>query len=230
MNRPSAAERSAPVIVRVLVVVAACVVLFAALAADMEAGGAISRFDVRVAEWNAAHMPTAAEWAARPFSWVGGFVGIAIIVTVVSLALLRAGRRRDALVLIAATLVAQVAINGPKDVFARPRPEAGSAVPLPGSYSFPSGHALTAVVVFGLLASLWGRRVGYMAAAALALAIGASRVVLNVHYPSDVAAGFLLGLTILVLALAVRASRSSARPAQPPREPRRRAEERPIAH
>jgi undecaprenyl-diphosphatase len=208
----------------------ASLIAFAALAVDEEAGGAISRLDVQIATWNAAHMPTAAEWAARPFSWVGGFVGITIIVAIVTLALLRAGRRRDALVLVAATLVAQAAIHGPKAAFARPRPEAGSAVPLPDSYSFPSGHALTAVVVFGLLAALWGRRVGYVAAAALALAIGASRVVLNVHYPSDVAAGFLLGLTILVLALAVRASRSSARPAQPPREPRRRAEERPIAH
>jgi undecaprenyl-diphosphatase len=208
----------------------ASLIAFAALAADEEANGAISRLDVRVAEWNAAHVPTAAEWAARPFSWVGGFVGITIIVTVVSLALLRAGRRRDALVLIAATLVAQVAINGPKELFARPRPEAGSAVPLPDSYSFPSGHALTAVVVFGLLAALWGRRAGYLAAAALALAIGASRVVLNVHYVGDVAAGFLLGLTILVLALAVRSSQSWARPAQPPREPRRRAEERQIVH
>ena len=230
MNRPSAAKGAAPVTVKTVVVVAVCLALFGALAADEEAGGAISRLDVRIATWNAAHMPAAAEWAARPFSWLGGFVGITIIVTLVAVALLRAGRRRDALILVAATLVAQAAIHGPKAVFARPRPDAGSGVPLPDSYSFPSGHALTAVVVFGLLAALWGRRPGYVAAGALALAIGASRVVLNVHYPSDVAAGFLLGLTILVLALAVRSSRSSARPVQPPREPRRRAEERPIAH
>jgi membrane-associated phospholipid phosphatase len=202
---------------------------FAALAADEEANGAISRLDVRVAEWNGAHMPTAAEWVARPLSWVGGFVGITIIVAVAAAALLWAGRRGDALTLVAATLVAQAATDGPKAVFARPRPDVGSAVPTPDSYSFPSGHALTAVVVFGLLAAIWGRRIGYIAAAVLALAIGASRVVLNVHYPSDVAAGFLLGLTILVLALAVRSSRSSAPPVQPPREPRRRAGERPIA-
>jgi undecaprenyl-diphosphatase len=161
---------------------------------------------------------------------VGGFVGITIIVAVAAVALLRAGRRRDALILVAATLVAQAATHGPKAIFARPRPDAGSGVPLPDTYSFPSGHALTAVVVFGLLAALWGRRPGYFAAAALALAIGASRVVLNVHYLSDVAAGFLLGLTILVLALGARSLRSSARPIQSPPEPRGPAEERPIAH
>lgn len=208
-------------------VAALSLVAFAALAADEEAGGAVSRLDVRVADWNAAHIPVAAEWAARPFSWLGGFVGITILVAVVTLLLLRAGRRRDALVLVAATLVAQAATHGPKAAFARPRPDAGSAVPLPDSNSFPSGHALTAVVVFGLLAALAERRFAYVGAAALALAIGASRVVLNVHYPSDVAAGFLLGLTILVLALGVRSSRSSAWRAQPPRERPPRAAERP---
>jgi membrane-associated phospholipid phosphatase len=200
-------------------IAAVSLVGFAALAADEEAGGAVSRLDVRVADWNAAHMPTAAEWAARPFSWLGGFVGITILVTVVTIVLLRAGRRRDALVLVAATLVAQAAMHGAKEVFARPRPDAGSAVPLPDTHSFPSGHALTAVVVFGLLAALiGGGLIAYLGAAALALAIGASRVVLNVHYPSDVAAGFLLGLMILVLALAARSSRSSASRAQRPRE------------
>ena len=194
-----------------LAVATACLACFAALAADEEAGGAVSRLDERVADWNAAHMPAAAEWAARPFSWVGGVVGIAIIVTVVGVLLLRAGRRREALVLVAATLVAEAAAHGPKELFARPRPDAGSAVPLPDSYSFPSGHALTAVVVFGVLAALLGGNATYLAAAAVALAIGASRVVLNVHYPSDVAAGFLLGLTILVLALAARSPRSWAR-------------------
>jgi membrane-associated phospholipid phosphatase len=173
-------------------------------------------------------MPTAAEWAARPFSWLGGYVGITILVAVVAIVLLRAGRRRDSLVLVTATLVAQAATDGPKEVFARPRPDAGSAVPLPDTYSFPSGHALTAVVVFGLLAALvGGGAVAYLAAAALALAIGASRVVLNVHYPGDVAAGFLLGLMILVLALAARSSRSSARTAQRPRELPPRAERQP---
>jgi membrane-associated phospholipid phosphatase len=217
-------------VLRSAVVVVVSLIAFAALAADEEAGGAISRFDVRVAEWNGAHMPAAAESAARPFSWVGGVVGITVIVAVAAVALLRAGRGRDALILVAATLVAQAATHGPKAIFARPRPDVGSGVPLPDTYSFPSGHALTAVVVFGLLAAIGGRKVGYVAGAALALGIGASRVVLNVHYPSDVAAGFLLGLTILVLALAVRSSRSSARPVQPPRAPRRRTEERPIAH
>jgi undecaprenyl-diphosphatase len=213
--------------VRLPIIAVLALVAFAALAADEESSGAVSRFDVRVADWNAAHMPTAAEWAARPFSWIGGLAGITILVATVTLLLLRAGRRRDAVVLVAATLVAQAATHGPKAVFARPRPDAGSAVPLPDSYSFPSGHALAAVVVFGLLAALVGGAAAYLGAAALALAIGASRVVLNVHYPSDIAAGFLLGLVILALALAVRSPRSSAWRAPPPREQRRPTAQRP---
>jgi membrane-associated phospholipid phosphatase len=200
---------------------------FAAIALDVTHDGAFTRLDARVANWNAAHMPTAAEWAARPFSWVGGVIGTTLIVALAAILLLRAARRWEAAILVAATLVAQAATHGPKYAFARERPQAGSAVPLPDSYSFPSGHALTAVVVLGLLAAaapLRYRLAASVAAATLALAIGASRIVLNVHWVSDVSAGFLLGLAVLALALLARSRWRSERPGQSqPRQQRRSA-------
>ncbi|MEO6055540.1 MAG: phosphatase PAP2 family protein, partial [Gemmatimonadales bacterium] len=73
---------------------------------------------------------------------------------------------------------------------------------LPGSYSFPSGHALFAFCFFTTGAALlaprlpWPalRRLVWIAAAALVLAIGFSRIYLGVHYPSDVLAGYTVGL------------------------------------
>ena len=79
--------------------------------------------------------------------------------------------------------------------------------------SFPSGHASGAVVMFGVLATLgaerWPERTRqlWVGGACIAFAIGASRVVLNVHHASDVLAGWCLGLAWLAAVLLVRGSR-----------------------
>lgn len=80
----------------------------------------------------------------------------------------------------------------------RPRPS--SALLSATSTSFPSGHALGVMVaVLALLAITWdmlGRRAriaSLVVGAALVIAVGVGRVVLNVHNPSDVLAGWALG-------------------------------------
>ncbi len=76
-------------------------------------------------------------------------------------------------------------------------------------FSFPSGHATMAAVIFGILAVLvshsmgrWGRAIVYAACGMLVIAIGYSRVYLGAHWLSDVLAGFLFG-TIIVAAFGV---------------------------
>ena len=99
-----------------------------------------------------------------------------------------------------------------KAVYERARPDLGTAIALPHSYSFPSGHAATAVVLYGALGLLLAERASsrlravawLVGAALLALAIGASRVLLNVHFVSDVAAGFAVGLAWLCCCAIVR--------------------------
>ncbi|MFC6728930.1 phosphatase PAP2 family protein, partial [Natronoarchaeum mannanilyticum] len=64
------------------------------------------------------------------------------------------------------------------------------------SYGFPSGHAVTSTVVYGLLAqrlSVRTRRWRYGVAAAIVTLVCATRVVLGVHYLVDVVAGAALG-------------------------------------
>ena len=97
-----------------------------------------------------------------------------------------------------------------KNGYERTRPDAGSPIELPQSFSFPSGHAATGIGVFGLLgvlAAVYGRsarpRSLVIAGFGLGLVIGASRVVLNVHYVSDVLAGAFLGLAWLVACVLV---------------------------
>jgi undecaprenyl-diphosphatase len=68
-------------------------------------------------------------------------------------------------------------------------------------YSFPSGHTLHAVSFTVLLANQFPEWTGPLAA--LALLIALSRVILGLHYPTDVAAGAVLGVTLGTASLAL---------------------------
>lgn len=89
-----------------------------------------------------------------------------------------------------------------KRYFRRPRPVFTDPFAVESSAGFPSGHALGAVVCFGLLAYFAllvgrSRRAGLAAvgvALVLVLSIGVSRLYLGVHYPTDVLAGYAAGV------------------------------------
>lgn len=195
--------------IAVLAVIGAAATLgFVLLAASLDSG-AIAELDHRAEHWALTGVPGWLEWIARLFSRLGGVVGVVLVVAVALVWLLRVGRRADAILLFAVTVGVQILVALLKNWFERPRPTAGSAIALPGSYSFPSGHAATGVAVggaLGVLAAEWLRspaqRMGALALGVLVgLAIGASRVVLNVHFASDVLAGYCVGLAWLCVCL-----------------------------
>ncbi|MFZ0546857.1 MAG: phosphatase PAP2 family protein [Candidatus Promineifilaceae bacterium] len=89
-----------------------------------------------------------------------------------------------------------------KLLFARPRPNIFPPLITETSYSFPSGHTMSAVAIYGLLALLlWQRgRYGWAVLAGWWVPMVAlSRVYLGVHYPSDVLASLALGTIWLVI-------------------------------
>ncbi|MCB9422295.1 MAG: phosphatase PAP2 family protein [Ardenticatenaceae bacterium] len=89
-----------------------------------------------------------------------------------------------------------------KLLFARPRPNVFPPLMVATSYSFPSGHTMSAVAVYGLLSFLlWQRRrYGWSILVGLWVPLVAlSRVYLGVHYPSDVLASLALGTIWLVI-------------------------------
>jgi undecaprenyl-diphosphatase len=111
----------------------------------------------------------------------------------------------DLAFLVVAAVGSQLLITQLKEAFERPRPAYGSAVPLPETFSFPSGHAGGGVAAFGAAAVLLSERLGsprartavWIVAGVLAAASGLSRIALNVHYVSDVLAGWCFGLAWL---------------------------------
>ena len=93
----------------------------------------------------------------------------------------------------------------------RTRPPPQFWLAQPDGFSFPSGHTTTAtlgyLLIAWLLAQLWpAKRIPlFVAAAGIAATVGLSRVYLGVHWPTDVLAGWALGLAWLSLAaLAMR--------------------------
>jgi membrane-associated phospholipid phosphatase len=122
---------------------------------------------------------------------------------VAAVALYVAHRVRLALFVVIVMVGAAVLEAVSKLAVARNRPEFAHPVASAAGKSFPSGHALSAVVAFGLVVLLVPPRVklaaGVIGTVAVLL-VSYSRVALGVHYVSDVVAGWLLGAAWLVLA------------------------------
>jgi undecaprenyl-diphosphatase len=136
-------------------------------------------------------------------------------VLVTALLLLRKRLLMDALYVVLAYAGAEVITFGMKQGFRRERPFFEDPLATASSFSFPSGHALVSLSVYGSIAIVVarhapGRRtaIAVLAVAAVwVLAIGFSRLYLGVHFLSDVLAGLAAGaawLALLYLALEAR--------------------------
>lgn len=116
------------------------------------------------------------------------------------------GRRRDGLFLLVVFAGAEVLTWTLKAIVRRDRPSFDDPIATATSFSYPSGHALVSLAVYGALALILTRgRSERWAIACVALvvaAVGFSRLYLGVHYVSDVLAGWIAGAAWLLLAQA----------------------------
>lgn len=147
------------------------------------------------------------EELGRDFTALGG-VGILTLITLTASVYLFLQRKtRSAVVVLSAVAGGFAASMILKTLFSRPRPD---LVPH-GSYvytaSFPSGHAMLSATVYLTLGALLARvhpsrrmkAFFLILSAAIALAVGCSRVYLGVHWPTDVLAGWTLGACWAIL-------------------------------
>ena len=151
---------------------------------------------------------TESQWldsAALAVTTLGGQVVASAMMIVLIALLILVRRRADALVVLisAAPLVIGLLL---KVAVGRARPDFLVLASEPSGLSFPSGHALFAIIFGGLLIILADdlvqpvklRRAVQVGLALLILAVGASRVYLGVHYPSDVLGSYLFGVMALL--------------------------------
>jgi undecaprenyl-diphosphatase len=133
---------------------------------------------------------------------LGTGVVVAMIIAVSALFLWLYDFRNSATLLLVTTLGGMLLNSVLKVGFDRPRPQFFEWGTHAMTSSFPSGHAMSAAIVYPTVAYLAARlqkthlaRISTMLAAALLVVlIGLSRVYLGVHYPSDVIAGVVVGL------------------------------------
>ena len=153
----------------------------------------------------AGHRPGLAV-VARALTLLGEPTLLIAASALVALGLWRAGRGRAGLVLIAVTLTGRVLSEAQKYWIARHRPDIEPHLVVVKTSSFPSGHAAGSMIFYLSLALLLAGhgRWRFAAAAAailLSLMVGTSRVMLGVHWPSDVIGGWTFGLLWVLLTL-----------------------------
>lgn len=209
--RTPAAWQGGPLLLDLLigfVVVLSAVALFFELADEIGLDEGLGRFDVALAgelaksasRTTLGFFATVTHLADAPVQWgIGAVVAVGLLVS---------GRR-----LLAATWIAAVAGNGMmnrtlKALFERTRPLHEHGLTLEHGWSFPSGHASGAVVIYGMLAYLGTRAAPpawhlpiVSSALVVVLLVGYSRIVLQVHYLSDVLAALVSGGTWLMVCI-----------------------------
>lgn len=135
--------------------------------------------------------------------------------TIVSLGLVLLaypGTRKNIGMPFAVTAVSSTVIyKAAKSIFQRPRPELAVRIIKEGGYSFPSGHSMNCLVIYGMLIYLTRRycrnkRIANIITVVLSLlilAIGCSRVYVGVHFPTDILGGWSLGIAVLTTAIII---------------------------
>jgi membrane-associated phospholipid phosphatase len=143
------------------------------------------------------------------FTHLGGPVGMTIIASLITAAMVWRWRSRTPLILMLIAVAGSLAMTTVgKAVVGRARPPLSEAVPpYEYAFSFPSGHALNSTVIAGMVAYLLVRRLRrrrtrvavVIVAVGWALAMGLSRVFLGHHWLTDVMFGWLVGAAWLAL-------------------------------
>lgn len=172
--------------------------------------GALVRFQALRTGW----LDDTAMWFANL-----GLVWVFLPAVAVLIACLVLARRYADTAMVFGGLVVIGIGNALKLLIDRPRPDYQIIDPIASGLSFPSGHSLLAVMLGGVLVYLierWIkplllRRAIQAALVIVVMGMGASRVYLGVHWPSDVIGSYVLGVVALVGLIGLRNAVATAR-------------------
>ncbi len=170
--------------------------------AEKVVAGKTQAFDDSILTWMGAHHSPLLDTAMLEITALGTGTVVLMIVAIASLFLVLTDHKYSALLLAVATSGGIILDMVLKNFFNRPRPHIFAWGTNAVSSSFPSGHAMSAAIVYSTVAYLaarllrraWARWIVMILALIVILLIVVSRLYLGVHYPSDVVAGLTIGL------------------------------------
>lgn len=198
--------------IKMIGIISTCVSIFFALWIMVEVGDASLIDD----SFRNAVISIRSEWLT-PIMILITYMGNWQTITVICLVLLafRKTRLTYGLPLSIGALLVSLANKGIKAIVMRPRPDHAMFLIEQGGWSFPSGHAITSMFFYGMAIWLIRRNVKNRKLADILTAIltipmilvGISRIYLGVHYPTDVLAGWCLGIIAITVATGIIKSR-----------------------
>ena len=133
-------------------------------------------------------------------------LGDTLIIMIIVVVMLIFLNKKDRTILGSTTILTVGLNQGIKHLLRRPRPDHLRLIKQ-GGFSYPSGHSMIAICVYGIMIYLINKKVENkkikiilnILLALLILLIGISRIYVGVHYPSDVIGGYTLSIVILIL-------------------------------
>lgn len=184
-----------------IIIAATGTVLFGKFAENVMEGST-QAFDESVLRWMARQHTPLMDALMLEITALGTGMVVMMIVGIAALFLSLTRHKYSALLLLVATGGGLVLNAALKLFFDRPRPQVFEWGTDAASSSFPSGHAMSAAIVYSTVAYLaarlhkqvWARWITLLVAGIIIVLICASRMYLGVHYPSDVIAGAMIGL------------------------------------
>ena len=201
---PDSGAKVAVHVVLALLVSIATFILFLFIREGIEdKSRSLTATDNEILIWMSHHQAPFLTEAARVLAFLGSPSTIAAVAVIGILVGVFIPRVRGAAITLPVAIVgAGLLIEGVKLSFHRARPTAFTPLLHATGYSFPSGHSVGSVVVYGLLGYFamhyFRRRSARFAVGAVTVAfvllVGVSRVYVGVHYPTDVLAGWSLGV------------------------------------
>jgi membrane-associated phospholipid phosphatase len=199
-SRVDASTTTGLMLTLALAIVLVGVVAIGALLVMVQHNAGLARYDLSAARWGASHATGGSTHFLRDVSLLGG-TPIMIVVALAAVAVEYARTRARAVIgFISVVVFGELILqNVTKLIVDRARPDIHRLTGFSGS-SFPSGHATTAAATFAAVAFLLGRGRSRRtkaflagAAAAIAVAVATTRVLLGVHWMTDVLAGLAMG-------------------------------------